>query len=209
MAEYEYHIFLSHRRSNPDVLRWTRDCFLRPLRAQLGPAIPGLRIFFDEQQIDQGASWPDALAAAHARSRILVPILSPDYFFSDWCLLELALMYERERLLGFRTPGNPRSLIFPVIINDGDSFPADIKAIQSHDLKAHANFDIQIGSVEQTALTRSIKEWSESLVSALENLPPCDDGWSAIAHDRFRDTFRILAGQVTTVPALTTIILPS
>jgi hypothetical protein len=207
MADYEHHIFLSHRRSNPDTVRWTRECFLRPLRSQLGQAIPGLSIFFDEQ-IDQGASWPDALASAHARSRILVPVLSPDYFASDWCRLELALMCERERRLGYRTAADPRSLIFPVVINDGDRFPPDIRAIQNHPLQAHSNIDIQPKSPEQTALTESIRLWSESLITPLENPPPCDDAWATIAHDQFRDTFRIHTGVQTTVPSLTSIILP-
>jgi hypothetical protein len=205
---YDYHIFISHRRTNPDLVRWTRECFLRPLRSHLGIAIPGLRIFFDDQ-IETGASWPDALADAHARSRILVPILHPDYFSSLWCRLELALMMERERSLGWRTADDPRHLIFPVIINGAERFPANVRAIQAPDMSPHANFDMQPGTPAQMLFTDAIRQWAHQLETVLLVPPDFDHSWRTAAHDQFQNTFQIHTAVQTTTPTLANIILPT
>src|SRR5262245_28673833 len=112
MADYEHHIFISYRRMDDEWVRWTRENFVRTLRSLLRPALGSVSIYMDEQ-IETGASWPAHLAHAHARSRLLVPILSRDYFSSDWCRLELSLMFHREKQLCFRTPANPAVLILP------------------------------------------------------------------------------------------------
>ena len=80
--------------------------------------------------IETGASWPDHLALNHARSKLLVAVLSRDYFQSDWCRLELALMYAREKATGLRSRENLSGLIVPLIIDDGNQFPAEIQEIQ-------------------------------------------------------------------------------
>ena len=120
MADYEHDIFISYRRMNEDWIKWTRENFIRPLRSLLQPGLGSVKIFVDNQ-IETGASWPAYLARALARSRLLIPVLSRDYFNSDWCRLELALMHHREGLVNFRTPANSEVLILPVVIDDGDS----------------------------------------------------------------------------------------
>ena len=205
---YQHHIFISHRRSSPDLIRWTKECFVRPLRAHLSMAVPGSTIFFDDQ-IETGATWPAALAEAHARSRILVPILHPDYFSSNWCELEMNLMLERERTLGWRTANEPRHLIFPITINDGDRFPPKIQAIQAPDMSLHANLDMQPGTPGQTAFTEAIRQWAQQLVPTLLAPPAYDDAWRHIAHDQFQETFHIKAGVQTQPPVLSPIILPT
>lgn len=205
---YRHHIFISHRRTNADLVRWTRDCFLRPLRAQLGLEVPGLNIFFDEQ-IEAGASWPDALAEAHARSRIIVPILHPDYFSSDWCKLELGLMLERERLLGWRTRDEPRHLIYPITIADGARFPPTVREIQSPDMYEHAILDMQPGTPDQTEFTKAIRGWAKQLVEVLLSPPEYQEEWRNIAHDSFKETFQIKAGVQTEPPVLSNITLPT
>jgi hypothetical protein len=112
-----------------DWVRWTRENFVRPLRSLLRPALGDVCIFVDEQ-IETGSSWPDRLAGALARSRLFIPVLSRDYFRSDWCRLELGLMFERERLCDLRNLANPGGIILPVIIDDGDTFPSQVQAIK-------------------------------------------------------------------------------
>ena len=93
---YEYDFFISYRRSDDDWVRWTQEHFVRLLRSLLRPALGQVRVFVD-QDIEAGTAWPPRLAQALARSRLMVPILCRDYFRSDWCQLELALMYHREQ----------------------------------------------------------------------------------------------------------------
>src|ERR1700685_3166730 len=99
MPNYEYDIFVSYRRSDQEWVRWTRDNLVRALNSLLRPRLGDVKIYID-QNIEAGASWPAELALKHARSKLLVPVLSRDYFQSDWCRLELALMYAREKMAG-------------------------------------------------------------------------------------------------------------
>lgn len=138
MANYEHHIFVSYRRSDQEWVRWTRDNLVRVLRSLLRPGLGNVSVYMDEN-IETGASWPAHLALNHARSKLLVAVLSRDYFQSDWCRLELALMYAREKATGLRTQENPSGLIVPLTIDDGNQFPAEIQEIQSQKLHNFAN----------------------------------------------------------------------
>jgi TIR domain len=82
VSDYEYEIFISYRRMDDDWVRWTRGNFAHPLRSLLRPVLGTVHIFIDEQ-IETGSTWPAHLARAHTRSRLLIPILSRDYFRSE------------------------------------------------------------------------------------------------------------------------------
>src|SRR5258707_9253679 len=101
MSDYEYHLFISYRRSDKLWVRWAYENVAEPMKTLLEPSLGEVKIFID-QNIETGTSWPDRLAQGLARSRLLMPLLSRAYFYSEWCRLELALMYERERACQFR-----------------------------------------------------------------------------------------------------------
>jgi|SRR5271166_5283389 len=84
MSDYQYHIFIGYRRSDEHWVRWTRENFARALRST-------------------GESWSARLATALAHSRLLIPVLSRDYFQSNWCWLEFEMMSCSEQEHGFRT----------------------------------------------------------------------------------------------------------
>ena len=65
---------------------------------------------------------------SHAYSRLLIPILSRDYFNSDWCRLELALMHHRETLVGYRTPAQDNVLILLLATDDTTSLSTQASA---------------------------------------------------------------------------------
>ena len=201
MADYEHHIFLSYRRMDEDWVRWTRDNFVRPLRSLLRPALGNVRIFLDEQ-IEAGVSWPARLAAAHTRSRLLIPVLSRDYFNSDWCRLELALMCEREKRLGFRTPGKPQVLILPFVIDDGNCFPPEVQAMQGEAIHKFANPCMCTNTPSQEAFAEHLRQWCPRVEQALEAVPPFDPLWESLAQDQFSQMFRIKTEQVKTLPGL-------
>lgn len=182
-------------------VRWTRENFVRPLRSLLRPALGDVRIFLDEQ-IETGVSWPARLAAAHTRSRLLIPILSRDYFNSDWCRLELALMYEREKSLGFRTPDKPQVLILPFVIDDGDCFPPEVQAMQGEGIHKFANPFMCTNTPSQEAFAEHLKQWGPRVEQALQFVPPLDPLWERWAHDQFNQTFQIKSQTLKTLPGL-------
>lgn len=201
MADYDYHIFISYRRMDEDWVRWTRENFVRPLRSLLRPALGDVKIFVDEQ-IETGISWPAHLAAALAHSRLLIPVLSRDYFNSEWCRLELALMHHRESQLGLRTPEKPDVLILPFIIDDGTSFPPEVQAMQGEQIHRFANPFMRIDSPRQEDFADYLKTWCPRVLKALKSVPNFDPGWETVAHAQFNHMFRIHVACQTTLPGL-------
>ncbi|MGW8062648.1 TIR domain-containing protein [Streptomyces ziwulingensis] len=61
----------------------------------------------------QGAQWEPRLIEAIRTTRLLVPLITTDYFTSPWCRREWAVMMERIRGVGAEVGGEPIA-IFPV-----------------------------------------------------------------------------------------------
>jgi hypothetical protein len=157
-----------------------------------------------DENIETGASWPGHLALNHARSKLLIPILSRDYFQSDWCRLELALMCAREKETGFRTKENPSGLIIPLINDDGNQFPAEIQEIQSQGLHNFANPFMRPDSPKQEELAEVLRTLVCPIIERmLQSVPEFNPEWETHAHERFQEMFRIQAQQQLTVPSLT------
>ncbi len=108
----------------------------------------------------------------HARAGLMVAVLSRDYFQSDWCRLELAIMHQREKAASFRTVSNPFGLILPVVIDDGDTFPDEVRAMQSLAFHEFANPYIRLDSPKQEALTELLRTgMCPTIERALERVP--------------------------------------
>jgi hypothetical protein len=162
-----------------------------------------------DSQIETGSSWPQSLAQAHARSKLMVAVLSRDYFLSPWCRLEFALMRRREKTHKFRTVANPSGLIVPVIIDDGDCFPLDAKEIQGQSLHRFANPFIRMDSPKQEELAEELRTTlCPTIQQALQNVPDFDSGWETVADQSFGDEFTIQMSSQTSVPAPKMRIIP-
>lgn len=57
-------------------------------------------IFFDRSDLGWGDNWDARIRAALGGVTVLIPILSPGYFNSEYCRVELQQFLERERELG-------------------------------------------------------------------------------------------------------------
>jgi hypothetical protein len=53
----------------------------------------------------------------------MIPVWSPGYFTSAWCVAELRTMLKREHILLLSTEENPGGLVFPIKFSDGKFFP--------------------------------------------------------------------------------------
>ena len=195
IQDYEYDIFISYRRMGDEWNRWTKEIFVKTLRTLLWPALGKVSIFLDDQ-METGTRWPDHLARALAHSRVLIPLLCPEYFNSDWCRLELALMHHRAM-------GNPARMILPFIIDDGECFPEEIQKIQSvpiHDfarpyMRHDSPMREQFAEFLQVSCCPDIK-------TAIQAVPPFNPAWEEIAHEKFGESFRITMQAQTTIPGL-------
>ena len=202
-TDYEYDIFVSYRRSDDDWVRGTKENFMRAVSSLLRPSIGKyIRVFVDED-IETGTAWPNKLANALSKSKLLVPILSRDYFQSNWCRLELALMLEREKKCGLRCADCPEGLVVPVVIDDGDCFPDPIKAIQASHIHQYANPFMRNDSPNFEKFADELKsKFCKDIETAMANVPLFDPEWSAISHEQFEAVFKIDIESQSTVPSL-------
>ncbi|KAH9304120.1 hypothetical protein KI387_008524, partial [Taxus chinensis] len=81
-----YHVFLSLR--GPDVRKTLADHLFQSL------STAGLRVFLDSERLEKGENIGVSLEEAIQNSTIHIPIFSPGYATSAWCLKELSLMWD-------------------------------------------------------------------------------------------------------------------
>ena len=192
--DYEYDIFISYRRIGDEWDRWTTDIFVRLLRLFLRPSGKNIKIFVDKN-IETGAHWPTHLSKALAHSRILIPVLSPDYFKSEWCRLELALMHHRAQQ-------HSAELILPFTILDDECFPPEVQALQSENIYVFANPIMNDNTPTMFEFAEYLKKCCPRILSALEVVPKYCPDWEKLAHDQFIGLFEIKTQAQTTVPVL-------
>ncbi|GLJ18528.1 hypothetical protein SUGI_0329390 [Cryptomeria japonica] len=84
-SEYpSYDVFINHR--GPHVKKTLADALYRHLSAF------NLRVFLDQKELQTGDLLRAAIQHALATCKIHVPIFSPRYADSPWCLAELSFM---------------------------------------------------------------------------------------------------------------------
>jgi hypothetical protein len=106
----QYDIFVSY--SHLDAER------LRPFFNELDVMSPRQRVFVDRIELQHGLPWPKQLWAAIEVSRKVVPMFTPNYFNSSYCIDEYNLGYIRARETA--RPG----MLLPVYCARVDPFPS-------------------------------------------------------------------------------------
>lgn len=138
---YQYDLFVSYKREPSDrplITPWLRKVLDRIeywLRQELGGR--GSGIFIDTDGIEAGDDWPDSIREALLTARCLLPIWSPEYFHSNWCMAEWRSFLSREKLVTARG-GSACKLIIPITFHDGKWFPPEAARIQQFDLSRFA-----------------------------------------------------------------------
>lgn len=184
--DYLYDVFVSYKRDS-ETRNWIEKHF-RPLlhlrvRQEIGRET---RIFIDDQ-LETGASWPMQLGACLGRSRILIALLSKDYFSSEWCVLEMALMLAREQQTNLRTSSNPRGLVIPVVIHDGEEFPTALGDIQRIEIQSCFNVRMAVDSRRAEELDAILAKEARVIARAIESAPSCQNEWAVRSAQEFYD----------------------
>jgi len=197
---YKYHVFLSYRRYElwPD---WVNNIFLPIFKHWLGEEMGEDVDIFIDVQIETGVPWPEKLGAALAGSQVLVPLLSRQYFNSNWCKTELASMDARQAVCGFSGGQCHQGLIVPAIIHDGKDFPESVKKIQGAKLQEVTNVRMVNDGITAEKLSEKIRAWVPDVVKAINRAPEYDPAWQKIAIDEFIQQYNgIPPSMQTTVP---------
>ncbi|RLK54955.1 toll/interleukin-1 receptor domain-containing protein [Actinokineospora cianjurensis] len=171
---YEHDVYISYDRESETVSPWVRHHFHPRLRELLDDnLVDKVRVFFD-QDVGGGTKFPEALHHALQRTKVLVAVCSPKYFYNEWCLAEWHSMAGREEHMGLHGTG----LIFPVIYSDSYSFPDSVLRRNPVDLRdwneprAHyqdspAYFDFR----------KQVGRLAEDMVHGLLEPPPWQPDW--------------------------------
>ncbi|QFU87534.1 toll/interleukin-1 receptor domain-containing protein [Amycolatopsis sp. YIM 10] len=165
---YEYDVFISYRRADHAVPAWVHTHFHPRLVELLDLHLSREARVFCDVNVGGGARWPDEVRKALLRTRILVPVCSPKYFYDEWCLAEWYTMAKREELAG-----TVRNLIYPVIFCDSKNFPDWAHERRMQDFRAWAkpyeHFQVSMDYLDfHTEVTRIAEELEELIELAPE-----------------------------------------
>lgn len=196
--DYEHHIFISYAHGDTWT-PWVRNIFEPRLRAYLQLEMGRLEIFVDDQ-IQTGARWDDVLRQKIACSKIMLCLISADYFQSEWCKREMALVLERERRVGLEGKNENYGLVIPIRLGDGNYFPKLIRRIQYQDFEDYADPDLPRGTERASQFNQSIKKLAKTIVQTLSKAPNFCDNWISLTGDDFLKELEPL--MIATLPRL-------
>jgi len=110
-------------------------------------------------------------------------------------------MLAREKKYDFRTTKKPSGLIIPAVIDDGTSFPQEVRAIQAQSLHEFANPFMKMDSPRQEELAETLRTTvCRAVEHTLPTVPQFDPDWEEAADISFGDAFRIQTSPQTAVP---------
>jgi len=177
VSDYEYDVFLSYSRKGGSP-GWVHNHFLPKLRDCLTDEIGYVPTIFVDQDMTAGSIWPDKLAHALRRSKILVSIYSPQYFRSEWCVAEWHSMADRERVLGLTSTDLTTGLIFPVLYSDSQNFPAYGRDRMWHDMKGLDSPEPGFqGSPDWLEFHKRMRTIAGAVERLLQQAPPWQPDW--------------------------------
>ena len=124
---YRYDVFVSYTWRVPRAQQWVRYVLHPPLVdfLALHAKIPPDRVFLDEREVRPGMEVETKVHDALRDSRVLLAVLSPQYFESGWCLTEFHTMLARQKTTGKR-------VIYPLAVWDGDKYAPEARALGPH-----------------------------------------------------------------------------
>ncbi|MEU6657761.1 toll/interleukin-1 receptor domain-containing protein [Streptomyces sp. NPDC046821] len=86
--------------------------------------------FLDRRSLRLGLTWREPMVDAIRSTRLLVALITADYFESEWCRREWAVMMERARRAG-RSPGQEPVAVLPLFwVKPRGPLPRDLASIQ-------------------------------------------------------------------------------
>ncbi len=133
---YAHDVFLSytHTDDQPDAgRRWVTQ-FMNDLRARL-EIVSGhtVDIWRDEEKLGAADRFNDTIAQAVAGSAVLVVVLSPSYFNSEYCQKERKKFYDQARRDGKESVGEKSRVVKAAKFRVGlERYPPDLRELLEH-----------------------------------------------------------------------------
>jgi hypothetical protein len=178
-VDYQYDVFVSYTR-RAGAGRWVKDNFYPALREALDNEMAREPVFYVDWEHETGVSWPQYIEHALMHSRLMVAVLSPPYFRSNWCAAEWESMCARNRLLGFGSPDSPRHLIHGVRYADGEHFPDEAANLQMRDFSEWTvpiPYDAYTRTPDYPHFYAEVRKLARDIAARVDHVPPWDADW--------------------------------
>jgi TIR domain len=188
---YSHDIFISYRR-HTETLSWIREHFFPLLEHRVGLQLgwdPNVYVHEVTDQIPAGAMWPVELGAQLAGSRILVALWTRNYFNSRWCTEELCHMLAREKEADCRSVTNKFGLVVPVVIHDGEDFPAGLGEVQRLEIQPFYNTRMRRDSELAAQLSNELDLHAAGLADAIRHAPEWRSEWPEETAEQLLEEF--------------------
>jgi hypothetical protein len=180
---YRYDLFISYK-AHPSWNFWSRNLLYEFIQGYLIDALPDNPNVFIDDHTQTGENWANKLGEALGSTRVMLAVLTPPYFKSQWCVHELDLMHQR--LLNTKGSG----IIMPTIASgDGSYIPMEIERLQIKDLKRYRYLDLQRGTPRCQEFSQEVKYLTDEIAKAIYEAPPFDPSWELDCKERFTNVY--------------------
>ena len=174
-TDYAYHVFLSYKRGGK-VEKWVTNLLMEELKDELSEALGGekAQLFRDKESIKLGDIWSKKIKEAIKLSCCIVPIWSPTYFRSKWCVAEWESFRVRAEDLRLTTKG----LVAPIKWQAGEGYPSIAKDVQYADF---TRFAYTATSIKQNlSFQRKLREFAGQVAEIVRGAPDFRPDWPII-----------------------------
>lgn len=180
MSGYKFDVFISYCRHG-NVRKWLENHFYQKLVDCLADQFaPAPKVYVD-WTMPRGVHWPSELEKAVRHTKIMVPVLTPQYFESRWCMAEWRSMREREKMLSLAGPNIPQTLRYPILFADSKNFPDEGRELSWEDFKEFAHPDPGFqDSREYMPFHKRVVTLAEDLAGLLARVPAWQADWPVI-----------------------------
>ncbi|RKT52824.1 toll/interleukin-1 receptor domain-containing protein [Saccharothrix australiensis] len=177
MSGYQFDLFISYPRRGT-VRQWLVNHFQHKLRECLADQIAPTPKIYVDKDMPRGVHWPSSLRHALRHSKIMIQLLTPQYFWSDWCRAEWYHMLAREKMLGLASLEKPQGLVYPILYADSDNFPPEGKERGWYDFKEFAYPDPGYQQTHEfIRFHREVTRLAADLAALLQQVPPWRPDW--------------------------------
>jgi hypothetical protein len=121
----------------------------------------------------EGVNWPATLKQCIRGSGLLLTVWSADYFRSPWCMAEWQSFRTREKMLGYFSDEQPKSLVYPIRYADGEYFHPEAHLSYCHKDFSRLNYpdDVFRTSPRYLDFDDIVKEMAKELLEQLKYVP--------------------------------------
>ena len=156
-----------------------------------------------DKRLESGSSWPADLGQALGNSRILIALWSGNYLASKWCALEFSHMLDRERQAGMRSVAQPRGVVVPAFIHDGNKFLAECAHISYFEIQKSFNVRMARNSPRAEELDLALAEQAPAIAHCVQAAPPWNGAWGTQAATALFAQLHRVAPEQAGVPRFT------